>query len=145
MRSSPSGIRSYSSVRSISIGTAPRGVALDASRQVLYSVNDGSNQLRATGLDGTPLWTRPVSGPWGVAVEGATGNVFVSQHRARVVIVYDTSGNIVRTVGATTRSNHGEPGFFNGPAGLTVVGGWLVVTDPENNRFQVSSSSHIPS
>jgi DNA-binding beta-propeller fold protein YncE len=92
-------------------------------------------------LDGTPIWIRPVSGPWGVAVEGATGDVFVSQHRARVVIVYDTSGNIVRRVGATTRSNHGEPGFFNGPAGLTVVGGWLVVTDPENNRFQVSAAA----
>jgi hypothetical protein len=74
-------------------------------------------------------------------VDESTGNVFVSQYVPRLVTIHDTRGTIIRRIGATSSRNYGEAGFFNGPAGVAVIGNRLIVTDPENNRFQVCSDA----
>lgn len=130
---------SLSATASSTIGTGsrPRGVAVDSTRGRIYIAEEGTNLLRATTLTGGAVWTRAVSGPWDAAVDPSTGRIFVTQYAARAVLAFDTNGNQVLAIGQTSRKNYGEPGFFNGPAGLAVTGSTLIVTDPENNRFQV--------
>lgn len=82
------------------------GVAVDCSRSTVYlSEAEG---LRATGLDGTTKWYQPLSGGWGVALDGSTGNVYVAQYLARTVLALTPGGSLVRTIGSSLKGASGR-------------------------------------
>lgn len=126
-------------VSSWAAGSQPRGVAVDTTRQRVYVVDDADNKLYAYSLKGAVVWSKPVDGPWDAAVDPSTGRIFVSQYTARAVLVFDyLAGLQVLAIGQTSKHNYGEPGYFNGPAGLAVTGAILIVCDADNFRFQAS-------
>lgn len=111
------------------------GVAVDCANGMVY-ISEYAG-LRATWLDGSLAWYRALNGGWGLAVDSSTGNVYVSQYGGNTVLVYNTQGTLVRTIGSNLRGKSGRLGCFYGPAGLTLTNGRLIVADPDSNRFQV--------
>jgi len=93
--------------------------------------------------DGTPLGKfggNELRRPTGLAVDPTTGEVYVSDTGAHAVKVFNSHGQIVRTLG-----RHGmAPGEFNGPSHLKFDAGRLFVTDTFNARVQVLTPSGEP-
>ncbi len=77
--------------------------------------------------DGQLVW------PTAIAVDRASGNVYVSDERRHDVQVFDRDGAFIRKLG----SFGSDPGQLNRPAGLAVApNGDVLVSDGLNNRVQ---------
>jgi sugar lactone lactonase YvrE len=71
--------------------------------------------------------------PSGVAVDDATGNVYVSDSNWNRIVQFAPDGTFTRAFGSFG-STHGR---FNYPTKLQIVNGFLYVTDRQNDRIEV--------
>ncbi|GEM_PF-5200630 len=111
---------------SVSLGTVPRGVAVNSNSGVIYT---------SLFLNGTTLALSPVTftvfgrvatpSPYAVAVDSVTGLAYVSQGEQASIIVLDSSGNTVLA-------------SING-AGTPYA---LVVDEPQNLLFAADTSAN---
>ena len=95
----------------------------------------------AVGLDSGHL-----DQPFGVAVDPASGHLFVSDSVNERIQVFNTSNfAYVATIGPNDGSIGTDNGHFHLPGGITVdtVHGHLLVPDLDNNRVQVFSTSNF--
>ena len=96
-----------------------------SNRQVLMCTLDGQLQR----LFGIPYLCRPC----GVAIN-SIGYVFVADHQANCIWVFDSDGEYIRRIG---QGGNG-PAEFNGPIAVAVNSkDELLVSDRENHRIQV--------
>ena len=82
--------------------------------------------------------------PFGVAIDPASGHLFVSDSVNQRVQVFNTSNfAYVATIGPNDGSKGSDNGHFDLPGGITVdtVHGHLLVPDLDNNRVQVFNTS----
>jgi DNA-binding beta-propeller fold protein YncE len=82
--------------------------------------------------------------PFGVAIDPASGHLFVSDSVNERIQVFNTSNfAYVATIGPDDGSKGTDNGHFDLPGGITVdtVHGHLLVPDLDNNRVQVFSTS----
>ena len=73
----------------------------------------------------------------GVAVDGP--NIYVASTSINALLKFDNTGKLLKSI---KRKGSGE-GEFNRPAGLTVVGGEVIVCDHHNHRLQVFTSDLV--
>lgn len=78
--------------------------------------------------------------PTGMAVDPATGNVYVADTGAHVVKIFSGAGELLRVVGVPG-DNGNVPGELNAPLHVDVAGDRTYVTDALNASIQVFSSS----
>ena len=75
------------------------------------------------------------SSPAGIAIDRATGRIFISDRQAQMIFVMDKRGKPIRRLG--NRGGGTQPGEFNTPTQLVVAGHELLVLDAGNTRIQV--------
>lgn len=83
---------------------------------------------------------RRLLSPRGVAVDG-DDNIYVSDSERGVILVYDSAGEFVRTIGT-----YGDEGIFEFPLGLAIDGktGNLYVVDPQRHMlFILDLKGHV--
>lgn len=99
--------------------------------------------------DGGPATDAELSGPTGVAVDGA-GNVFIADYNNHCVRKVDTSGIITTIAGTAVNDYSGDGGpataaKFASTAGLTFdAAGNLYICDPVNNRVRKVDKAGVP-
>lgn len=120
---------------------APSGLAIDGQDQwyvtdaqlgaiLVYGPN--GKFLRSIGTrKGERLFARP----GGIAVDSASGHIYVADPMQNVVVMLDADGNILAKLG--TRAGGSGPGEFAAPTDVVVRGQELFVLDSRNNRIQV--------
>ena len=136
---------------------APCGVALDSSGN-LYVTEFGGARVRrvggstiittfaGTGVagyggDGGAATLAQLNGPWGIAVDTASGIVYVADQDSNRVRAVATNGVITTVVGTGVAGFSGDNGQavdaqIYGPCGLAVGGGVLYVADYWNSRIR---------
>jgi sugar lactone lactonase YvrE len=74
---------------------------------------------------------RRLQSPEGVAVDGED-NIYVSDSKRELILVYDSAGQFVRTIGT-----YGDEGLFERPSGIAIDGkaGHLYVVDPPRHTL----------
>ena len=75
------------------------------------------------------------SSPTGIAIDRATGHIFVSDRQAQMIFVMDKRGKPIRKLGS--RGGGSQPGEFKSPTQVVVAGHELFVLDAGNTRIQV--------
>src|ERR1700761_7230345 len=84
--------------------------------------------------------------PFGVAIDPASGHLFVADSGNERVQVFDTTSfAYVGTIGPSNGAPGTDNAHFQAPAGLAVdtVQGHLLVPDIDNNRVQVFSTTSL--
>lgn len=71
--------------------------------------------------------------PTGLAINIATGNIYVSDTAEHNIKVYGDNGTLIQVIGQVGT----EPAEFNAPTHISFVDGKLYVTDTFNSRVQV--------
>ena len=120
---------------------APSGLAIDAQDQwyvtdaqlgaiLVYGPN--GKFLRSIGTrKGERLFARPS----GIAVDSASGHIYVADPLQNVVVILDADGNILTKLGTRAGGNNSEE--FAAPTDVVVRDQELLVLDSRNNRIQV--------
>lgn len=99
--------------------------------------------------DGGPATDAELSGPTGVAVDGA-GNVYIADYNNHCVRKVDAAGKISTIAGTAVNGYSGDDGpataaKFLSTAGLTFdAAGNLYICDPVNNRIRKVSKAGVP-
>ena len=108
-----------------------------------YLVSDSElGAVFRLGADGAPLGRfgdGSLVRPTGMAVDPATGNIFIADTGAHVVKVFTAAGELVRIVGVPG-DNGNVPGELNGPLHVDVTDDKAYVTDALNGSVQVFSA-----
>ncbi|MGB9285046.1 MAG: 6-bladed beta-propeller [Candidatus Sulfotelmatobacter sp.] len=73
--------------------------------------------------------------PTGIAIDRATGHIYVCDRQRHMVIVMDERGKLIRKLGI--RGGGERPGEFRFPTQVVVSGSELFVLDVGNSRIQV--------
>ena len=120
---------------------SPAGLAVDGHDQlyitdaqlgVILVYNPNGKFLRFIGSQkGERLFERPA----GIAVDGASGHIYVADPPRNIVVMLDADGNILSKIG-TGASGSGS-GEFAAPNDVVVRGEELFVLDAQNHRIQV--------
>ena len=120
---------------------APSGLAIDAQDQwyvtdaqrgaILVYAPDGKF-LRSIG---TGKGERLFAQPTGIAVDSASGHIYVADPPQNTVFMLGADGNILTRLG--TKAGGSDPGQFAAPTDVVVRGQELFVLDSGNNRIQV--------
>jgi DNA-binding beta-propeller fold protein YncE len=120
---------------------APSGLAIDGHDQwyvtdaqlgaiLVYGPN--GKFLRSIGTRrGQRLFARP----GGIAVDSASGHIYVADPLQNVVVMLDADGNLLAKLG--TKAGGSSPGEFAAPTDVVVRGHELFVLDSRNSRIQV--------
>jgi len=120
---------------------SPAGLAVDGHDQLYITdaqlgailvYNPNGKFLRYIGnRKGDRLFERPA----GIAVDQASGHIYVADPPRNIVVMLDAAGNILAKIGnGTSGSGSGE---FAGPNDVVVRGQELFVLDAQNHRIQV--------
>jgi len=111
---------------SVSLGTVPRGVAVNSNSGVIYtSLFLNGTTLALSPVTYTVFGRVPTPSPYAVAVDSVTGLAYVSQGERGSIVVLDSSGNTVLA-------------SING-AGTPYA---LVVDEPQNLLFAADTSAN---
>jgi len=78
--------------------------------------------------------------PTGLAVDPATGNIYVADTLAHDIKYFDPNGQLIKTIGRRGT----EPGEFNAPTFLCIAHGKLYVSDTLNTRVQILTLNGEP-
>lgn len=115
-------------VAPVGVAPLPDGgvIVSDAELGVLVFL-DGDGQ--PTKVVGEGLFERPT----GVALDAASGRVYVADTRANLIRVVDVDGTLINTIGREGP----DAGQLNAPTYIALSGGRLYVTDTLNARVQV--------
>ena len=108
--------------RSVTTDSRQRVIVTDAAAHSLHVLSQtAKDSFQIVGGPG-----RRLQSPSGVAVDGAD-NIYVSDSERGVVLVYDSEGVFVRTIGS-----FGDEGLFERPTGIAIdrKAGHLYVLDP---------------
>lgn len=120
---------------------APVDIAQDGRGGYLVSDSELGAVFRLA-ADGAPLGRLGEGSlirPTGMAVDPATGNIYVADTGAHNVKVFASTGELVRVVGVPG-DNGNIPGELNAPLHIDVSGGKAYVTDALNASIQVFSA-----
>ena len=112
---------------SVATDSQHRIIASDAGAHAVHVISrDGKHSFQIVGGPG-----RRLQSPRGVAVDG-DDNIYVSDSERGVVLVYDSGGEFVRTIGT-----YGDEGIFERPTGIAIDGkmGNLYVVDPQRHML----------
>ncbi|MBW9274864.1 MAG: 6-bladed beta-propeller [Candidatus Thiodiazotropha sp. (ex. Lucinisca nassula)] len=114
---------------------SPVGLAIREDGEVLVADSELGRVVRLS-PDGKPMGVfgdGDLQRPTGVALDHASGWVYVADTRANDIKIYDSQGNLIGKFG-----NAGdEAGQLNSPTYITVSDGRVYVTDTLNARIQV--------
>ena len=114
---------------------SPVGIAFGRNGDVL--VADSAQQqifrLNNQGVPQSRFGFGDLERPTGLAVDPATGRIFVADTGEHNIKVFDDSGKLTAIIGKVGE----HPGEFNAPTHLAFAGGKLYVTDTFNARIQV--------
>lgn len=115
---------------------SPESVTTDSQQRVIIT-DDGAHAVHVLShnvkhsfqIVGGP--GRRLQAPRSVAVDGED-NIYVSDSKSRVILVYDSGGEFVRTIGT-----YGDEGLFDSPAGIAIdrKSGRLYVVDPPRHTL----------
>ncbi|MGE9297282.1 MAG: FlgD immunoglobulin-like domain containing protein [Puniceicoccales bacterium] len=111
-------------------------VALNASENELFAINEGGELLRVDPASGKASLVAKVAGqPVGFCV-GPEGTFYVSDQQDQVIRILNTQGKEQGIIGKPGGADHGpyDPLEFHNPDGLTVLDDWLWVT--ERDRWE---------
>jgi DNA-binding beta-propeller fold protein YncE len=114
---------------------SPVGIALAINGDVLVADSEQGRVFRLT-KQGEPISSfgyGDLDRPTGLAVNPATGRIYVADTAEHNIKVYEDSGKLVAIVGKVGT----KPGQFNAPTHLAFANGKLYVTDTFNARVQV--------
>ncbi len=125
-----------------SVFASPIGIAIASDGSILVADSELAQVFRLQ-PNGKPLggFGRGVlKRPTGLAVDRASGRVYVADTRAHDIKVFDAAGALVDTLGAPGT----RPGEFNGPTHVAFRDGLLYVADTLNARVQVLTPDGQP-
>jgi len=114
---------------------SPMGIAIGAMNEIMVADSQLGRIIRLD-TDGNPLGSigaDVLQRPTGIAVDDATGHLYVADTASHDIKVFDKNGILFETIGHRG-SNLGE---FNSPTYLCVKDGKLYVSDTLNARIQV--------
>jgi DNA-binding beta-propeller fold protein YncE len=114
----------------------PQSVTTDSQNRVIVT-DVGAHGLHVLSVNAKDSFQivggagRRLQSPSGVAVDGED-NIYASDSERGVVLVYDSSGRFLRSLGGS-----GEEGLFEHPSGIAIdgKGGRLYVTDPPRHTL----------
>ena len=115
---------------------SPVGIAIARNGDVLVSDTELRRVIRLdakTGKHRGEFGFEDLERPTGLAVDSASGRVFVADTSEHNIKVYDEIGKLVQVIGRVGE----KPGEFNTPTDLAFVSDKLYVTDTFNARIQV--------
>jgi DNA-binding beta-propeller fold protein YncE len=114
---------------------SPVGIAVASNNDVLVADAELRRVFRfaPSGKYKTEFGFEDLERPTGLAIDPATGRVFVADTGEHNVKVYTDAGKLVQIIGQVGV----KPGEFNAPTHLAFVGDQLYVTDTFNARVQV--------
>jgi len=110
------------SLQSVTTDSQNRVIVTDAGASAVHVLaHSAKHSFQIIGGPG-----RRLQSPRGVAVDGED-NIYVSDSKRNVILVYDSAGEFVRTIGS-----YGEEGLLDHPSGIAIDGkaGHLYVVDP---------------
>ncbi len=120
---------------------SPAGLAVDRHDQlyvtdaqlgaILVYQPSGKFRRYVGNRKGERLFERPA----GVAVDRASGHIYVADPPRNIVVMLDADGNIMAKLG--TGASGSGPGEFAAPTDVVVRGQELFVLDAQNHRIQV--------
>jgi DNA-binding beta-propeller fold protein YncE len=118
---------------------APVGIALGSDGQTLVADADLAivARLDRNGNPLPPIGRGILGRPNGVAFDPASRRIFVVDTAAHAIRVFDADGNLFATWG----ERGDQPGQFNFPTHVALLGGELYVSDTLNARVQVLSAA----
>jgi sugar lactone lactonase YvrE len=130
---------------------SPQGVAIDSNGnlyvtevmgQRLLKYNSSGQLLWAFGQPGINAWDEThLAYPHGVALDETRDRVYVANSDAHVVMILDTEGNHIGTLGTLGESGS-DSTHLNNPRGVTVAAdGTTYVSDTGNHRVQIFDSA----
>jgi DNA-binding beta-propeller fold protein YncE len=116
----------------------PRDVTVDPATGNVWVVDTWNQRFQAFGPDGGLLGTwgnRGNSPPYGVKYPRGIGfdpvnrRVWVTNHAAGTIYVYDDQANFLFQLGAEANRHNGQPGFFEKPGAVAFGSGYAYVAD----------------
>ena len=121
----------YNFVSPVGVGVAKNGDVLIADAELRRVV-----RLDAQGKPKSEFGIEDLERPTGLAVDPASGKIYVADTAEHNIKVYADNGKLVQIIG---QSGTG-PGQFNAPTHMAFRGGKLYVTDTFNSRVQIIDS-----
>jgi len=117
---------------------APIGVAVTRSGELLVADAERAAVFRldSEGKPAGKIADESLIRPTGIALDPATGLIYVADTRSHDVKVFTPEGTLVNVIGAPGN----KPGTFNAPVHISFAGGQLYVVDTLNARVQVFSA-----
>jgi len=120
---------------------SPSGLAVDAHDQLYITdaqlgvilVYDSNGKFRR--YIGNRKGERLFEQPAGIAIDPASGHIYVADPPRNLVVMLDADGNILAKLG--TKTGGSGPGDFAAPTDVVVRGQELFVLDSQNYRIQV--------
>lgn len=115
------------SLESVTTDSQQRVIATDPGAHAVHVL--ARSAKRSFQIIGGP--GRRLQEPRGVAVDG-NDNIYVSDSKRGVILVYDSNGEFVRTIGT-----YGDEGMFERPSGIAIdaKAGHLYVVDPPSHTL----------
>jgi DNA-binding beta-propeller fold protein YncE len=114
---------------------SPVGIAIAKNGDVLVADSEQRQVFRLS-KEGKPLSSfgyGEIERPTGLAIDPATGRIYVADTAEHNIKVYEPEGTLVAIIGSVGTA----PGEFNAPTHLAFSKGKLYVTDTFNARIQV--------
>lgn len=115
-------------VSPVGVGVASNGDVLVADAELRRVI-----RLDGEGNPKTEFGFGDLERPTGLAINLASGRIYVSDTAEHNIKVFSDDGTLVQVIGQVGT----EPGEFNAPTHISFVGGKLYVTDTFNARVQV--------
>ncbi len=115
------------SLESVTTDSQQRVIATDAGAHAVHVLaHSAKHSFQIVGGPG-----RRLQEPRGVAVDG-NDNIYVSDSKRGVILVYDSNGEFVRTIGT-----YGDEGMLERPSGIAIdaKAGHLYVVDPPSHTL----------
>jgi DNA-binding beta-propeller fold protein YncE len=119
-------------VSPVGVSTAKNGDILVADSELRRVI-----RLDAQGQPKGSFGFEDLERPTGLAIDVATGRIFVADTAEHNIKVYSDAGKLVQVIGQVGV----RPGEFNAPTHISFVSGRLYVTDTFNARVQIFDSS----
>jgi len=122
----------------------PSAVAVDKTGRI-FVVEAGNKRVQIFDQNGKSLKMFAPNGrsafdnPFGIAV-AADGKIWVSDRGRGRIYCFDEAGEILMTLGGAKPGTN--PGEFNSPKHVTIIGNKLYVADTGNNRIQIFDLSN---